>query len=70
MMTLERDGTMLNNKLNTRAHARTRETIDLPATLVMHDDSLLDRVLDVVFERLGRCVVELRIHADTAVRTA
>jgi hypothetical protein len=47
-----------------------RETLDLPATLVMHDDSVLDNVFDVVFDRLGYCVVELRIHAEESWRRA
>jgi hypothetical protein len=70
MMTLERDGVLLNTGLNIRAHSHVRETIDLPATLVMHDDSLLDRVFDIVYERLSSCVVELRIQPEIAVQAA
>ena len=60
MITLERDGSLLRDG---RGDCR-KETIDLPAILVMHDDDMIDRIFDVVFERLGRCVVELRIRAE------
>jgi hypothetical protein len=57
---MERDGALLG----CASCDQGRETLDLPATLVMHDDSVLDDVFDVVFGRLGCCVVELRIHAE------
>ena len=66
MLTLERDGSLLSHERNDRARTPAKETIELPAILVMYDGDLIDRVLDVVFERLGRYVVELRIHADLA----
>jgi hypothetical protein len=65
MLTLERDGTLLNHGRDTSLRARIKETIDLPAFLVMYDGDLIDRLFDVVFERLDRCVIELRIY-DTA----
>jgi hypothetical protein len=66
MLTLERDGSLLSDGRNDRARTPAKETIELPAILVLSDGDLIDRVLDVVFERLGRCVVVLRIHADLA----
>jgi len=62
MMTLERDGSMLKNERNDQA----KETIDLPAILVLYDGDLIDRAFDVIFDRLGHCIIELRIRAETA----
>ena len=66
MLTKEQSGALLE----WASCGQERETLDLPATLVMHDDSVLDDVLDVVFDRLGCCVVELRIHAEDGRRQA
>ena len=64
MMTHACDRALPNNRHTQQVDLRARERIDLPAALVMYDDNLIDHVFDVVFERLGRCVIELRIHAE------
>jgi hypothetical protein len=57
---MEHDGVLIDGA----CYDQGRETLDLPATLVLDDDSMLDDVFNVVFDRLGCCVIELRIHAE------
>jgi hypothetical protein len=58
MLTLERDGSLRSDGRDNRA----KETIGLPATLMMYDGDLIDRIFEVVFERLSRFVIELRLR--------
>ena len=62
MLILDRDGMPLWNGWSRPTDAYTKTTIDLPSALALHDSTLLDRVIGVVFDHLRHGVVELRLR--------
>jgi hypothetical protein len=62
MLILDRDGTLLWNGWAGHTNPHTKTTIDLPSALALHDSTLIERLIGVVFDQLHHGVVELRLR--------
>ena len=61
MMILETLGERTRAGQERHSIRRPQATIDLPTDIVMHGDTMIDRVLAFTFDILGVATVELRI---------
>ena len=48
---------------------RLKKTIHIPAELALRDSTLIEQLIDTVFDRLGSCSVELWVCAEPQRRT-
>jgi len=62
---LERDGSLLWSESTDTNPASRMEHVSIPAELALQQtSSIVERVLDFVFDVLGRDAVELRVYED------
>jgi hypothetical protein len=66
MMTQNHDVAQQTKTYEGRASGRTKMTIDLPADHVLRDSALIDRMIGLTFDRLGRVAVEVRVRETSA----
>ncbi|GEM_PF-6209656 len=65
MIILERDGSLLWSESTDANAASAMEHVSIPAELALQQtSSIVERVLDFVFDVLGQNAVELRVYED------
>jgi hypothetical protein len=62
MITVNRNGSLLWDGKDDQAASGTKATIELPADLAMLDSRTIDGVIEMVFDRLGQCVIVLHVR--------
>jgi hypothetical protein len=62
MQILDRDGARLWNEWSEQADTHVTTTIDLAADLVLQDSSVIDRLIDAVFDQLRHGTITLRVR--------
>ncbi len=59
------DGSMLQPDTNSLPDPSTaRGVVDIPADLVLQQNTMIDCILDYVFDTLGLCTIELRVYEE------
>ncbi len=65
MIILERDGSLLWSESTDASLSPGMEHVSIPAELALQQtSSIVERVLDFVFDVLGQDAVELRVYED------
>jgi len=64
MLVLERDGSLVAETISICVTSERRGVVELSADVVLQQDHMIDRVIELMFTVLGLSSVEVRVYEE------